>query len=78
MSSLWNAARDTYRRIFGSRPLGAREVYDKLDRVDLGTGIGPFDAHCAEQTGGADGTGTGGIQQVVIAAGNVRGYGNRE
>ena len=39
MSSLWNAARDTYRRIFGSRPLGADEVFDKLDRVDLGSSV---------------------------------------
>jgi hypothetical protein len=39
MSSLWNAARDTYRRIFGSHPLGADGVFDKLDRVDLGSSI---------------------------------------
>jgi hypothetical protein len=39
MSSLWNAARDTYRRIFGSRPLGADEVFDKLGRVDLGSSV---------------------------------------
>jgi hypothetical protein len=39
MLSLWNAARDTYRRIFGSRPLGADEVFDKLGRVDLGSSV---------------------------------------
>ena len=39
MSSLWNAARDTCRRIFGSRPLRADEVFDKLDRVDLGSSV---------------------------------------
>jgi hypothetical protein len=39
MSSLWNVARDTYHRIFGSHPLGADEVIDKLDRLDLGSSV---------------------------------------
>ncbi len=39
MLSLWNTARDTYRRIFGFRPLGANEVIHRLGLVDLGSSV---------------------------------------
>ncbi len=39
MFSLWNAARDMYRRIFGLRPLSANEVFHKLGLVDLDSSV---------------------------------------
>ncbi len=39
MFALWNAARDTYRRIFGFRQLSANEVFHRLSLVDLGASV---------------------------------------
>jgi hypothetical protein len=39
LASLWNAARDIYRRIFKFRPLSADEVFHRLGHIDLGASV---------------------------------------